>query len=65
LVSLPPYSPNLNPSEQAWPKFKARLRAEGARSREALEAVLRPTLAAITERDARGWFRPCGHPAPD
>jgi transposase len=58
---LPPYSPDLNPIEQAWSKLKARLRAEGARSREALEAALGPALAAITARDARGWFRLCGY----
>jgi transposase len=57
---LPPYSPDLNPIEQAWSKLKARLRAEGARSREALEHALGPALAAITARDARGWFRLCG-----
>ena len=62
---LPPYSPDLNPIEQAWSKFKTRLRAEGARSREALEQALGPALAAITARDARGWFRLCGYPAPD
>ena len=59
--SLPPYSPDLNPIEQAWSKLKARLRAEGARSREALEAALGPALAAITARDARGWFCRCGY----
>ena len=58
---LPPYSPDLNPIEQAWSKLKARLRAEGARSREALEAALGPALATITARDARGWFRRCGY----
>jgi transposase len=62
---LPPYSPDLNPIERAWSKLKARLRAEGARSRGALEAALGPALAAITDRDARGWFRLCGCPAPD
>jgi transposase len=62
---LPPYSPDLNPIEQAWSKLKARLRAEGARSREALEAALGPALAAITDRDARGWFRLAGCLAPD
>jgi transposase len=58
---LPPYSPDLNPIEQAWSKSKTRLRAEGARSREALEAALGPALATITARDARGWFRHCGY----
>ena len=58
---LPPYSPDLNPIEQAWSKLKARLRAEGARSREALETALGPALAAITGQDARGWFRLGGY----
>ena len=58
---LPPYSPDLNPIEQAWSKLKARLRAEGARSREALEAALGPALATITAQDARGWFRLAGY----
>ena len=62
---LPPYSPDLNPIEQAWSKLKARLRAEGARSREALEAGLGPALAALTDRDACGWFRLAGYLAPD
>jgi transposase len=58
---LPPYSPDLNPIERAWSKLKTRLRAEGTRSREALDAALGPALAAITARDARGWFRLCGY----
>jgi transposase len=62
---LPPYSPDLNPIEEGWSKLKTRLRAEGARSREALEAALGPALAAITAQDARGWFRLAGYPAPE
>jgi transposase len=62
---LPPYSPDLDPIEEGWSKLKTRLRAEGARSREALEAALGPALAAITAQDARGWFRLAGYPAPE
>jgi transposase len=61
---LPPYSPDLNPIEQAWSKLKTRLRAAGARSREALETALGPALATITARDAGGWFRLAGYVAP-
>ena len=61
LLYLPPYSPDLNPIEQAWSKLKARLRAGGARSREALEEALGPALDAITAQDARGWFRLAGY----
>ena len=60
---LPSYSPDLNPIEPAWSKLKTCLRAAGARSKEALETALGPALAAITARDARGWFRLAGYPA--
>ena len=65
LLYLPAYSPDLNPIERAWSKLKTRLRAVGARSREALEAALGPALATITAQDARGWFRLAGYPAAD
>jgi DDE superfamily endonuclease len=61
---LPPYSPDLNPIEQAWSKLKTCPRAAGARSREALEAALGPALAAITAQDTRGWFRLAGYFTP-
>ena len=61
---LPPYSPDLNPIEQAWSKLKTRLRAVGARSREALGTALGPALATITARDAGGWFRLAGYVTP-
>jgi hypothetical protein len=52
-----------HPDELAWSKLKARLRAAGARSRDTLDQALGPALAAITARDARGWFRLAGYPA--
>ena len=36
LVYLPPYSPDLNPIEDAFAKLEALLRKAGARTREAL-----------------------------
>jgi transposase len=62
---LPPYSPDLNPIEPAWSKLKARLRALGARTREALDEALGPALAAVTGQDARAWFRLAGYAAAD
>ena len=54
---------------RAHPHAAGARRAAGrqalGRSREALEQALGPALAAITARDARGWFRLCGYPAPD
>ena len=61
---LPPYSPDLNPIEQAWSKLKTSLRATGARSRETLEQALGPALATITAQDAQAWFRLAGYAAP-
>ena len=58
---LPPYSPDFNPIEPAWSKLKARLRTNGARTREALDTALGPALRTITAQDARGWFRLCGY----
>jgi transposase len=62
---LPSYSPDLNPIEPCWSKLKGWLRAKAARTIDALEAELGPGLAAITARDAQGWFRLCGYTAPN
>ena len=62
---LPAYSPDLHPIEPCWSKLEGRLRAKAARSLGALEAELGPALAAITARDARGWFRLAGYAAPN
>ena len=61
---LPAYSPDLNPIEPCWSKLKTRLRAEEARTLDALEAELGPALATITAQDAQSWFRLCGYGAP-
>jgi len=58
---LPAYSPDMNPIGQAWSKLKAHLRAEAARSREALERAIPAALDAVTPSDAQGWFRHCGY----
>jgi transposase len=61
VLFLPPYSPDLNPIEKMWSKVKAILRAEGARTREALHSALRKALTAVTSNDARAWFAHCGY----
>jgi transposase len=58
---LPAYSPDLNPIEPAWAKLKTHPRGRAARTLDALEDQLGPALAAITARDAQGWFRHCGY----
>ena len=51
---LPVYSPDLNPIEPAWAKFKARLRRVAARNVDALHEACGPALAAVTPRTQPG-----------
>jgi hypothetical protein len=61
LLYLRPYSPDLNPIEEAFSKIKARLRRAGALAMflEALDAA----LSAVNAPDARGLFDHCGYRA--
>ena len=61
LLFLPPYSPDLNPIEEAFAKVKALLRRAGARTRDALVEALGHALEAVTSRDACGFFEHCGY----
>lgn len=61
LVYLPPYSPDLNPIEQAWSKFKQFLRTAKARTAEALDQAITEALKTITADNAQAWFRHCGY----
>jgi transposase len=56
LIYLPPYSPDLNPIEEAFAKLKALLRKAGARTCEALIEAMGRALDALTASDARGFF---------
>ncbi len=64
LLYLPPYSPDLNPIEEAFSKIKGILRKAEARSREALIEAMGRALEAITPQDAEGFFRHCGYRSP-
>ena len=61
LLYLPPYSPDLNPIEEAFAKLKALLRKAGARTREALIEAMGRALEAVTEKNARGFFEHRGY----
>ena len=61
LLYLPPYSPDLNPIEQASSKIKGLLRRAEARARESLIAAMGLALSAVSARDARGFFGHCGY----
>jgi transposase len=60
LLYLPPYSPDLNPIEEAFAKLKALLRRAEARTRAALIGAMGQALSAVTARDTRGFFDHCG-----
>ena len=61
LLYLPPYSPDLNPIEKAWSKFKQFLRSAKARTAEALDQAITEALKTITPDNADAWFRSCGY----
>ena len=61
LLYLPPYSPDLNPIEEAFSKLKGALRRAEARSREALIEAMGVALSAVSARDARGFFAHRGY----
>ncbi len=61
LLFLPPYSPDLNPIEEAFSKVKGMLRKARARTREALVEATGRALDAITRADVRGFYSDCGY----
>jgi transposase len=65
LIYLPPYSPDLNPIEQAFSKVKGLLRKAEARTRESLIEAMGLALSAVSARDARGFFGHCGYRSMD
>jgi transposase len=64
LLFLPPYSPDMNPIEEAFSKVKGILRKAGARTREALVEATGHALDAITPEDIRGFYADCGYRPP-
>ena len=61
VLFLPPYSPDLNPIEEAFSKIKGLLRKAAARTKEALIEALGAAIAAVTAEDAWGFFEHCGY----
>lgn len=60
-VFLPSYSPDFNPIEQLWSKFKSDLRREAARTQPALDQLVWPLLSTVTPQHALNWFSHCGY----
>ena len=58
---LPPYSPDLNPIELAFSKFKRLLRDGAERTVEKLWALCGRILDLFPEHECRAYFRHCGY----
>jgi transposase len=61
LVFLPPYSPDMNPIENAFAKLKALLRAKAARSIHALWTTVGALIDRFTSTECANYFRAAGY----
>ena len=61
LFFLPPYSPDLNPIEQAFAKLKTPLRKENARTLEQTTMCIGKLLDKITADECGNYFRQAGY----
>ena len=64
LLYLPPYSPDLNPIEQAFAKLKALLRKAAERSIPALWDRIGTSLDAFTKQECANYFTNAGYAQP-
>jgi len=58
---LPPYSPDLNPIELAFSKFKKLLRDGARRTTETLWQLCGQVLDLFSEHECRNYIRHCGY----
>ena len=58
---LPPYSPDLNPIETVFSKFKQLVRSAGERSVESLWQTCGRLVDAFSESECRNHIRHCGY----
>ena len=61
LVFLPPYSPDMNPIENAFAKLKALLRAKAARTIDALWTTVGLLVDRFTPAECANYFRAAGY----
>ena len=61
LQPLPPYSPDLNPIEQVFAKLKAKLRAAGERTVDALWKTLGHVLDDFPPAEGANFLRGAGY----
>jgi transposase len=60
VLPLPPYSPDFNPIEEMFSKFKECLRRLGVRTKDHLYDAIGEALREVTIQDILGWFRQAG-----
>src|SRR5205809_560211 len=61
LIYLPPYSPDLNPIEQVFAKFKAALRKAAARTVTRLWQEIAKTLNTFSPQECAAYLIHCGY----
>jgi transposase len=61
LLYLPPYSPDLNPIENAFAKLKAIVRAAAARSLDALENAAAQAITRLLPAECANFFAHAGY----
>jgi transposase len=61
LMFIPPYSPDLNPIEQAFAKLKALLRAKKLRTVEALWKAIGSIVNCFTPQECANFLRHAGY----
>jgi transposase len=61
LLYLPPYSPDLNPIEQVFSKFKSLLRSAAARTLDALWQAIEDALKTFSPKECAAYLRHSGY----
>jgi transposase len=63
VLYLPPYSPDFNPIENAFSKFKGLVRKAAERTIDGLWNTIGAVVEKITASDCSGYFQNCGYTA--
>ncbi len=63
LLYLPPYSPDFNPIEMGFSKFKAHVRSAAARTLETLWQAATQAIEKFTPAECTNFFTAAGHAA--
>jgi len=62
-LHLPPYSPDLNPIENAFSKLKRLVRSAAERTVEGLWSAIGRLIDQFSTTECRNYIRHCGYPA--